>query len=91
MKAWKDYPVYTTKEDIIETANKVGYSGFTGGYVRTDGAWGMTDNPKEFKEMLEHFFGFEVIECSETLYSTAIAKTKCGLSIAWNGFCKFIG
>ena len=90
MNAWKNHRVYTTKEEIISTANKIGYGGFTGGYVRIDGAWGMTDNPKEFKEMLEHFFGFEVIECRETMYSTAVATTKCGLRIAWNGHCKAI-
>lgn len=79
---WRNYRVYTTKEKIIETANE---NSMTGGFVNTDGAWCMTRNPKEFKEMLEYFFGFKVIECSETISSTAIAITECGLKIAWNG------
>jgi len=79
---WKDYKVYTTKEKISETA-KTSY----GGYVNTNGAWCTTRTPEQFKEMLETCFGFEVTECKETSGSTAIATTKCGLKIAWNGFC----
>lgn len=82
---WREYKVYTTKETIIERASED-----HGGFVNTDGAWCMTRTPQQFKEMLEHFFGFEVIDCKATAYSTAIATTKCGLSIAWNGHCSLI-
>ena len=78
----KNYEVYTTKEKIIERANE-NY----GGFVNTNGAWCLTRTPEQFKEMLEHFFGFEVIECKSTDRSSAIATTKCGLQIAWNGHC----
>lgn len=78
----KNYEVYTTKEKIIERANE-NY----GGFVNTNGAWCLTRTPEQFKEMLEHFFGFEVIECKSTDGSSAIATTKCGLQIAWNGHC----
>lgn len=82
----KKYRVYTTKETIIETANQ----SEIGGFVNTDGDWCMTRTPEQFKEMLESYFGFEVIECKETAHSTAIATTKCGLLIAWNGHCRTI-
>lgn len=82
---WKQYQVYTTKEKIIDVANRC-----NGGFINTDGAWCMTGTPKQFSEMLEHFFGFNVIECKETATSTAIAKTECGLEIAWNGYCRVI-
>lgn len=77
---WKKYEVYTTKEKIIDKAK-------LGGFVNTDGAWCSTTNTEDFKEMLEYFFGFEITSCKETAYSTAVATTKCGLSIAWNGYC----
>lgn len=78
----------TTKEKIIEAANRKSlYSDYTGDFVYTDGAWCMTRTPGQFKEFLEKAFGFEVIECKATTYSTAIATTACGLRIAWNGFC----
>ena len=80
MNEWKNYKVYTTTEKIIEKANG-------GGFVCTDGAWCMTRTPEEFKNMLEHFFGFQVVQCNKTKYSTAVAITKCGLKIAWNGHC----
>lgn len=82
----KKYGVYTTKERIIETANQPEI----GGFVNTDGDWCMTRTPEQFKEMLESYFGFEVIECKATAHSKAIAKTKCGLQIAWNGHCRTI-
>lgn len=81
---WKDYKVYTTREKIIERAKE---GGMYGGFVCTDGAWCMTRTTQEFKEMLEHFFGFKIVQCKETKYSTAIAITECGLKIAWNGNC----
>ena len=86
---WKDYEVFTTKEEIIEKANSVDeFFGFNGSFVNTDGAWCMASTPEEFKEMLEHFFSFKVVECKETRHSTAVATTKCGLQISWGGFCK---
>ena len=72
----------TTKEKIIEAANLE-----HGGFVNTDGAWCSTNNEYEFKRFLESAFGFEVVECKETKYSTAVATTACGLQIAWNGYC----
>lgn len=81
---WKNYNIHTTKEEIIEKANN---GGMRGGFVNTDGAWCATENAEEFKEMLEHFFGFEIALCKETKYSTAVAITKCGLKIAWDGNC----
>ena len=82
----KKYGVFTTKERIIEAANRTDF----GGFVNTDGDWCMTRNPEQFKEMLKFYFGFEVIECKATAHSTAIATTKCGLQIAWNGHCRTI-
>lgn len=73
--------IFTTKEEIVRIANE----GLYGGFINTAGAWCMASTPKQFKEMLERFFGFEVIECKETKYSTAIAVTRCGLKIAYNG------
>ena len=73
----------TTREQIIETANRE-----HGGYVNTDGAWCNTRTPEEFKQMLEEKFGFEVIECKATANSTAVALTKDGLKISWNGYCR---
>lgn len=84
---WKNYEVYTTKEKIIERANE-NYCGTYGGFVNTDGAWCITRTPEQFKEMLEYFFGFEVIDCKSKPGCTAIATTKCGLEIAWNGYCR---
>lgn len=74
--------VFTAKEEIIETAKQQ-----HGGFVNTDGDWCGTRTPKQFKEMLEKNFGFKVIECYETDYSTAIAITQEGIKIAWNGYC----
>lgn len=81
---WKAYNIYTNKDKIIKAANRT----TEGGFVNTDGAWCMTRNPEEFKSMLEYFFGFNVIECIKTKYSTAVATTECGLKIAWNGHCE---
>ena len=79
----------TTKEQITEAANhKSIYSDHPGSFVYTDGEWCMTRNPAEFKAFLERRFGFSVIECKSTKYSTAVATTACGLEIAWNGFCR---
>lgn len=86
MQLWKRYRVFTSKEKIIEVAN----GNPIGGFVNTDGVWCITRSPKEFKEMLEHFFGFTVISCVKTEHSTAIATTECGLQIAWNGYCRRI-
>lgn len=81
----------TTKEKIIEAANhKSPYADFPGAYVNTDGEWCMTETPEQFKAFLEKTYGFEVVECKATAYSTAVATTACGLSIAWNGFCSRI-
>lgn len=76
-----------TKQKVIEAANKENkfFSG-RGSYVNTDGEWCSTRTPKEFKTYLEKL-GFEVLTCIETPYSKAIATTKEGISIAWNGFC----
>lgn len=73
----------TTKGKIINTASKE-----HGGFVDTDGAWCMTSSPEQFKTFLENTFGFEVLECKSTNYSTAVAFTADGLQIAWNGYCK---
>lgn len=72
----------TTKEKIVEAASKA-----HGEFVNTDGAWCMANTPEQFKAFLEKTFGFEVLDCKATTYSTAIATTACGLSIAWNGHC----
>ena len=84
LSMWKDCDIHTTKEEIIKKANGSTH----GGFVNVDGAWCATRNAEEFKEMLEHFFGFEISSCKETSYSTAVAITKCGLAIAWNGNCE---
>ena len=88
---WENYDVYVTRKEIIEKANeKFKFSNYRGGFVCTDGAWCCTSNPKEFKEMLEYFFDFEIIECKETKSCTALATTKCGLQIAWNGYVRIV-
>lgn len=73
----------TTKETIINAAAKE-----YGEFVNTDGAWCMTRTPEQFKNFLENKFGFEVIECKATTYSTAVAITADGLRIVWNGYCR---
>lgn len=72
----------TTKEQIIEAATKE-----HGGFVNTDGAWCRTRTPGQFRAFLESEYGFEVIECKATNFSTAVAITADGLRIAWNGYC----
>lgn len=85
---WKNYNVNTTKEKIIEAANKKSpYANFRGDFINTDGAWCATRTTQDFKEMLEHFFGFEVISCKEKDGISAEAITKCGLKLYWNGLC----
>lgn len=80
---WQNYDIYTTKEKIIESAKRE-----HGGFICTDGAWCMTRTPKEFKEMLEYFFGFQIESCVERNGCSALATTKDGYLIAWNGYCK---
>lgn len=80
---WQNYDIYTTKEKIIESAKRD-----HGGFVCTDGAWCMTRTPKEFKEMLEYFFGFQIEKCEEKEGCSALATTKDGYIIAWNGYCR---
>lgn len=82
---WRNEKFHTTKEQVIAIADSNKY----GGFVDTDGAWCAASTPYQFKEMLEEL-GFEVLECRETAYSTAIATTNCGLSISWNGHCSRI-
>lgn len=74
--------VFTTKKEIIETANQP-----HGGFVNTGGEWEATKTPKQFKEMLEKNFKFKVVKCYETKHSTAIAITEEGIEVAWNGYC----
>ena len=38
--------------------------------------------------MLEHFFGFQIEKCEEKEGCSALATTKDGYIIAWNGYCK---
>ena len=80
----------TTKEQIIEAANRKSIFGGIGGYVNIDGEWCSTRTPAQFKKFLEETYGFTIISCKETNYSTAIAQTACGLEIAWNGHCRKI-
>ena len=68
---WKNYNVHTTKEEIIEKANK---GGMHGGFVNTDGAWCATENAEEFKEMLERRTGLEVHLWDERLTTVAADK-----------------
>lgn len=75
----------TTKEKIIAAASKQ-----YGGFVDTAGAWCMASTPEQFRAFLENQFGFEIIECKATKYSTAVAITADGLSIAWNGHCSHL-
>ena len=83
VEPWKEYKIHTKKEKIIEVANRD-----CGGFVNTDGAWCMTRTPQEFAEMLEHFFGFQIESCVERNGCSALATTKDGYLIAWNGYCK---
>ena len=80
---WQNYDIYTTKEKIINVARQD-----HGGFVCTDGAWCMTRTPKEFANMLEHFFGFRIESCEEKEGCSALATTKDGYTIAWNGYCR---
>ena len=48
----------------------------------------MTRSPKEFADMLEHFFGFQIEKCEEKEGCSALATTKDGYIIAWNGYCR---
>lgn len=80
------YGVFTTKEKIIEASKETDI----GGFVKTYGDWYLAQSPEQFKQMLEHYFGFDVIQCYSTPYSTAIAITKCGLKIGWNGHCSIV-
>ena len=80
---WQNYDIYTTKEKIIESAKRD-----HGGFVCTDGAWCMTRTTKEFADMLEYFFGFQIEKCEEKEGCSALATTKDGYIIAWNGYCR---
>ena len=78
----------TTRQKIVEAANRIGWGGHRGGFVNTDGDWCLTRTPQEFKAFLEQAFGFKVVACKATAESTAIAVTADGYKIAWNGYCR---
>lgn len=75
------------KETIIKVANYVSpIYGKIGSFVNTDGNWILSNTPEKFRAYLENM-GFNVINCYETRFSTAIAETIDGYVIAYNGNC----
>lgn len=81
----------TTREKIIAAAKyTLPEWGCNGSFVNTDGKWNSCRTPREFKNFLEKEFGFTVVKCYSTEYSTAIAETSDGYEISYNGHCKKI-
>lgn len=79
-----------TRNEIIKAANYCSpIYGKIGGYVCTDGEWCLCTTPKKFQAYLESL-GFEIKRCYSTSRSNAVAETKDGYMIAYNGNCSLL-
>ena len=75
------------KETIIKAANYVSpIYGKIGSFVDPDSDWLSSNTPDKFRSYLENM-GFNVINCYETRFSSAIAEAVDGYVIAYNGNC----
>ena len=73
---WQNYDICTTKEKIIESAKRD-----HGGFVCTDGAWCMTRTTKEFADMLEYFFGFQIEKDLKDMEKKSMITEDCTINI----------